>query len=96
MATHDMYDNNILKQLTSIAKSLVRIDKRLADIRKPGDLVQVTRCKDCKYYISDSDMKNNPEYKDYDNKLEADGLCTSTDTWTDETDYCSNCKKRED
>nr|WP_296955246.1 hypothetical protein [uncultured Mediterraneibacter sp.] len=68
-----------------------------------GDIVKVIRCKDCQYYISASDVKANkvnPEDYDYYNTwvnhLGADGICTSTDTWTDETDYCSNAKKREE
>lgn len=59
------------------------------------DMVEVTRCKDCRYYISDHDMKIfKDEYKDYKNKLDADGLCRSTDKWTDEDDFCSCAKKR--
>ena len=60
------------------------------------DLVEVTRCKDCQLYISAENMKKDPEYKKYDNKLGHDGLCEGTDKWTDETDYCSCGKNKED
>ena len=60
------------------------------------DLVKVTRCKDCQLYISAENMKKDPEYKKYDNKLGHDGLCEGTDKWTDENDYCSCGKNKED
>ena len=59
------------------------------------DLVEVTRCKDYQLYISAENMKKDPEYKKYDNKLGHDGLCEGTDKWTDETDYCSCGKNKE-
>lgn len=58
------------------------------------DLVEVTRCKDCKYYVSEEDMKNNEMYKDYNNILGYDGLCMSTDKWTDQNDFCSSGKEK--
>lgn len=54
------------------------------------DLVEVIRCKNCKYYISAEDMKNDEIYRDYDNVLNADGLCMSSDKWADEMDFCSD------
>lgn len=56
--------------------------------------VETVLCKDCIYYISAEDMRNEPMYKDYDNILNADGLCNNTDTWTDECDFCS-CGKED-
>ena len=47
-------------------------------------------------YISAENMKKDPEYKKYDKKLGHDGLCEGTDKWTDETDYCSCGKNKED
>lgn len=60
------------------------------------DLVEVTRCKNCEYYISVEDMKKSEDYKDYDNFLDADGFCKPGDHWTWEDDFCSNGKKKEE
>ena len=57
------------------------------------DLVEVTRCKNCMYYISAEDMKNDEMYKDYENILRHDGLCTATDKWTDDMCFCSESKE---
>ena len=54
---------------------------------------KVTRCRNCEYYIPYESMKNDVAYKDYENKLDADGLCDSTDTWIDEDDCCSSAKR---
>ena len=58
------------------------------------DLVEVTRCINCSYYISADDMKNDEMYKGYENILGCDGICTSTDKWTYETDFCSSGKEK--
>ena len=71
------------------------IAKAVQDSKKK-DFVEVTRCKDCKYYISEEDMKNNEMYKDYNNVLGHDGLCMCTDKCTDENDFCSDGKKKEE
>ena len=63
-------------------------------ITSKKDLVEVTRCKNCSYYISADDMKNDEMYKGYKNLLGCDGICTSTDKWTDETDFCSSGKEK--
>lgn len=59
------------------------------------DTVEVVRCKNCMYYISAEDMKNEPMYKSYKNILGADGLCMSSDKYTDEKDFCSCGRKEE-
>lgn len=57
------------------------------------DLVEVTRCKNCKYYISAEDMKNDEMYKNYKNNLGHDGICTCTDKWIDKNNFCSDGKE---
>ena len=69
------------------------IAKAVQDSKKK-DLVEVTRCKNCSYYISADDMKNDEMYKGYENLLGCDGICTSTDKWTYETDFCSSGKEK--
>ena len=69
------------------------IAKAVQDSKKK-DLVEVTRCINCSYYISADDMKNDEMYKDYENLLGCDGICTSTDKWTYETDFCSSGKEK--
>lgn len=59
------------------------------------DLVEVCRCKNCKYYISAEDMKNDEVYKKYENMLKHDGLCMNTDAFIYENDFCS-CGEKED
>lgn len=103
MATHDRYDNDILKQLTRIANALDRISKRLpqeyntaekAEEIASGDYVQITMCKDCKCFISLEDMKKDSEYKDYPFEsaeyIHADGICTNIDKWIYANDFCSD------
>ena len=47
-------------------------------------------------HVDHHDMKNNEMYKDYNNVLGHDGLCMGTDKWTDQNDFCSDGKKKED
>ena len=56
----------------------------LADYLLANDVVKVVRCKDCKHYIPKENLTD-----EYDNSIGADGLCDNTDTYTDETDFCS-------
>ena len=49
------------------------------------DAVEVVRCKDCIYFLPDR-LLNSEEYP---NQIEADGLCTNTETYADNNDYCS-------
>ena len=64
-----------------------------------GDLVNVTRCKNCKYYLTLEEAKNDSFYKDYPfeaaEELGKDGLCTNTDKWSFDDDFCSNAKVKE-
>lgn len=76
--------------LDGIQKSIA---KAVQDSKKK-DLVEVTRCINCSYYISADDMKNDEMYKGYENLLGCDGICTSTDKWTYETDFCSSGKEK--
>ena len=49
-----------------------------------ANVVEVVRCKECKHYIPKENLTD-----EYDNPIGADGLCDNTDTYTDETDFCS-------
>ena len=52
------------------------------------DLVEVTRCKNCKHYMSKEEMMNDEVYKKYEG-LNLDGLCMNTDAFVNEDDFCS-------
>ena len=56
------------------------------------DLVEVTRCKNCKHYMSKEEMMNDEVYKKYEG-LNLDGLCMNTDAFVNEDDFCS-CGQR--
>lgn len=62
--------------------------------KKRKDLVDVCRCKNCEYYISSEDMKENDMYKDYENTLGYNGFCMNVDKWADEDDFCSYGKTK--
>ena len=54
------------------------------------DLVEVTRCKNCQFYISEEDMKKDDMYANYmDDLNNADGFCVNGDVFTNEDDFCS-------
>lgn len=55
--------------------------------------VSTVLCKDCKYYIPAEELKNDPMYDDYENILNADGLCMNTDKWADKDGFCSDGKE---
>ena len=55
-----------------------------------ADVVEVVRCKDCKYYIPKENLAD-----EYANPIGADGLCDNTDKYTDEDDYCSYGERKE-
>ena len=57
------------------------------------DLVEVTRCKNCKHYMSKEEMMNDEVYKKYEG-LNLDGLCMNTDAFVNENDFCSCCCQR--
>lgn len=58
------------------------------------DFVDVIRCEKCKYYLSLEDAAKDESYMFYPFQsaidIGADGLCTNTDKWTCELDYCSD------
>ena len=54
-----------------------------------ADVVEVVRCKDCKYFIPDKCL----DHTKYPNDLEADGLCGNIDKYTDEDRFCSSGAK---
>ena len=94
MATHDKYEMDILSALKKIANSIEYIEKYLNTNNK--DLVKVTRCKYCKFYISSDNIKNDEMYKNYKNDLGYSGLCMYTDKWTDKNNFCSCGNKKKD
>lgn len=54
------------------------------------DLVEVTRCKNCQFYISKENMKKDDMYANYmDDLNNADGFCVNGDVFTNEDDFCS-------
>lgn len=58
------------------------------------DLVEVTRCKNCQFYISKENMKKDDMYANYmDDLNNADGFCVNGDVFTNEDDFCS-CAER--
>lgn len=56
-----------------------------------ADVVEVIRCKDCKYFIPDAELDHN----EYPNIIEADGLCDSSLKFTDAYDFCSHGERKE-
>ena len=56
-----------------------------------ADVVEVVRCKDCKYFIPKENLTD-----EYDNPLGADGLCDNCDKYTDANDFCSCGGRRTD
>ena len=55
------------------------------------DAVPVVRCKDCVYYIPAEDLPC-----EYDNPIDADGLCDNIDKYADRDGFCSQGKRREE
>ena len=54
------------------------------------DLVEVTRCKNCQFYISKENMKKDDMYANYmDDLNNADGFCVNGDVFNNEDDFCS-------
>ena len=52
------------------------------------DLVEVTRCKNCKHFMTKEEMMNDEVYKKYEG-LNLDGLCMVTDAFVNENEFCS-------
>ena len=56
-----------------------------------SDVVEVVRCRDCKYFIPSRFL----DKLEYPNEIEADGLCDNKDKYTDNCDYCSHGGRKE-
>ena len=56
------------------------------------DAVPVVRCRDCKYFIKDSDL----DHIVYPNEICADGYCSNMWCYTDAMEFCSYGKRREE
>ena len=65
----------------------VEIHTELGLPPKLKNLVEVTRCKDCKYYIPFSDIKKDSYYS---------GFCTNFNRGTDKEDYCRSAKRKDE
>lgn len=65
-----------------------------------GDLVSVTRCRNCKFYLTLEEAKKDPMFENYPfdaaEKIGKDGLCINTDKWNFNEDFCSDAKVKED
>lgn len=55
-----------------------------------ADVVEVVRCKDCKFFIPDAELDHN----EYPNITEADGLCDCSLKFTDADDFCSHGERK--
>ena len=78
-----------IKVLTNASPNIAREAVGLESINSK-DIVEVTRCKNCQFYVSKEDMKKDELYKDYVSKLTtADGFCVSSGLFTNEDDFCS-------
>ena len=51
--------------------------------KNAADMVEVVRCKDCKFFIPDAELDHN----EYPNIIEADGLCDCSLKFTDANDF---------
>lgn len=56
------------------------------------DIVEVVRCKDCKWFVYDMDLN----HETYPNAIEADGLCQIADKYCDMLHFCSYGERREE
>ena len=61
------------------------VDNIKTHTHKDCPLIDIVRCKDCKYFISP-----------YENLIDADGLCDNMQVVMDKTDYCSHGERRTD
>lgn len=80
-------DKPRLLQALTDAKAFYEEGYRAAMNR--ADVVEVVRCKDCKYFIPDKYL----DHTKYPNDLEADGLCGNIDKYKDEDCFCSSGAK---
>ena len=60
------------------------------DLLANGVIVPV-RCKDCKHFIPDEML----DHKEYQNEIEADGVCDNIDKYTDKDHFCWYGKLKE-
>ena len=56
-----------------------------------ADVVEVVRCKDCKFFIPDAELDHN----EYPNIIEADGLCDNSLKFTYADEFCSYGERKE-
>lgn len=56
----------------------------------PADVVEVVRCKDCKWFVYDMDLN----HETYPNEIEADGICQITEKYCDMPHFCSYGERR--
>lgn len=67
------------------------IVKRAIEDAPAADVVEVVRCKDCKFFIPDAELDHN----EYPNIIEADGLCNGSLKFTYADDFCSCGERKE-
>lgn len=82
----------IIKDGTSIADAMSiqgNVFRRCVETCPAADVVEVVRCKDCKFFIPDAELDHN----EYPNIIEADGLCNGSLKFTYADDFCS-CGER--
>ena len=64
---------------------------------KPKDLVEVTRCKDCMYYLLNDKLHEFFKYRKLHNPLNQEGFCTNIDKWVNGDFFCaSGCEKSDE
>lgn len=73
--------------------NLIGIDLNISD--PYPNIVEVLRCKDCKWYMTEAETKEDPYFEDAENVLGYEGFCRSWDKWTDEEDFCSRGSEKE-
>lgn len=59
--------------------------------RPAADVVEVVRCKDCKWFVYDMDLN----HETYPNEIEADGICQITEKYCDMPHFCSYGERKE-
>lgn len=61
---------------------------------KIKNLVEVTRCKDCMYYLPNDKLREFFKYRKPHNPLNQEGFCTNIDKWVNGDFFCaSGCEK---
>lgn len=67
------------------------LTKMLIEKEPAADVVEVVRCKDCKFFIPDAELDHN----EYPNIIEADGLCNNSLKFTYADDFCSDGERKD-